>query len=98
MVSDRHVDLAARQDGAGLTAGDRLLGLHALPGPMRLRNARELAAEETGSACSAFFLPVTTSTTAHDLRVLCESGLLPGPLDSLLAAAGRRRVRLGDGS
>jgi DNA-binding transcriptional ArsR family regulator len=50
--------------------------LHALSDPIRLRIARELAADGVERRCGSFDLPVTKSTCTHHFRVLREAGVI----------------------
>jgi DNA-binding transcriptional ArsR family regulator len=50
--------------------------LAALADPLRRGVVRQLSADPSAQACSAFDLPVTKSTSTHHFRVLREAGVI----------------------
>jgi DNA-binding transcriptional ArsR family regulator len=68
--------------------------LHALSDPIRLRIARELAADGVERRCGSFDLPVTKSTCTHHFRVLREAGVIEQWADGTAKMTRLRRADL----
>jgi DNA-binding transcriptional ArsR family regulator len=68
--------------------------LHALSDPIRLRIARELAADGVERRCGSFDLTVTKSTCTHHFRVLREAGVIEQWADGTAKMTRLRRADL----